>query len=75
MTIAAVASYTVLGMPLIMLGGIVTLLCFLFTASISIMNKRGTTFIPFKWHPRMAAISIALAISHAIMGFGFMLGF
>jgi hypothetical protein len=48
--------------------GIITLLSFLFTASIAVLNMKGIHRIPFKWHPRMAAVSIMLAIVHGLLG-------
>ncbi len=63
-----VSYYQIFGKPLIMYSGILTLLSFLFTASIAIMNKKGINKIPFKWHPRMAVISIILAIAHGALG-------
>jgi hypothetical protein len=63
-----ISYYLIFGKPLIMYGGIFTLLCFLFTASIAIMNKKGNSKIPFKWHPRMAKISMLLAIVHGAFG-------
>jgi len=62
-----ISYYLIFGKPLIMYGGILTLLSFLFTASISILNKKGINKIPFKWHPRMAIISIALAMIHGFL--------
>jgi len=64
----SITFYPVLGIPLIMYGGMFTFLCFLFTASISIMNKRGIHTIPFKWHPRMAIFSIVFGLIHGILG-------
>ena len=60
--------FLILGKPLIMYSGIITLLSFLFTASIVILNLNGISKIPFKWHPRMAIISITLALIHGLMG-------
>ena len=60
--------YQFFGKPLILYLGVLTLLSFLFTASIAILNKRGINKIPFKWHPRMAIFSIILAIIHGILG-------
>lgn len=60
--------FPIFGRPLIMYLGIITIISFLFTASIAIMNKRGITIIPFKWHPRVAKFSIALALIHGILG-------
>jgi hypothetical protein len=62
-----IALLPILGKPFIIYLGIITLISFLFTASISILNKRGVRYVPFKWHPRMAKISIALAIIHGLI--------
>jgi hypothetical protein len=59
--------FPILGKPLVMWLGIVTLLCLLFTAAISVMNKKGIHKIPLKWHSRMAGITIVLAIIHGIL--------
>jgi len=60
--------YAIFGKPLIMYLGIAVLASFLFTASIAIMAKKGMHFINFKWHPRMAMVSILLAALHGILG-------
>lgn len=62
-----ISYYLIFGKPLIMYGGIFTLLCFLFTASIAILNKKGIHTIPQEWHERMAIISILLALGHGIL--------
>ena len=58
----------ILGKPVIMYMGILTFLSLLATASIGLMNFKGYHYIPFKWHPRMAATTIILATIHAILG-------
>ena len=58
----------IFGKPVIMYLGIATLLSFLVTASIAVMNLRGIRIIRFVWHPRMAAFSICLAIIHGALG-------
>lgn len=60
--------YQIFGKPLIMYLGITTLLSFLFTATIALLNRRGIHKIPLVWHFRMAKISIALAIIHGLLG-------
>lgn len=57
----------IFGTPLVIYFGILTFASFLFTASIAVMSRRGMTIIPFKWHPRMAAVSIVIAIIHALL--------
>jgi hypothetical protein len=60
--------FPLFGKPLIMYLGILTLFAFLFTASIAILNMRGIRTIPFRWHPRCAAVAIALALVHGLLG-------
>lgn len=66
--ISQIALTQFLGKPLIMYGGILTLLLLLFTASIAIMMKKRIKYVPFKYHPIMARITIAVALIHALLG-------
>jgi len=63
-----ISYYIIFGKPLIMYLGILTLSSFLITAYIGFMTFKGKTEIPFKWHPRMAAVSLMLAILHSTLG-------
>lgn len=63
-----ISYYQILGKPLIMYSGILTLISFLFTALIAIMNKKGINKILFKWHSRLAIVSIILALIHGLLG-------
>ena len=56
------------GKPLILYLGVLTLLAFLFTAAIAVLNFKGIRTIPFKWHPRCAAIAICLGLVHGALG-------
>ena len=60
--------FLIFGKPLIIYLGIITLLAFLFTASIAFMTMKGIRTIPFKWHPRCAAVAIVLALVHGLLG-------
>lgn len=60
--------YPILGKPLIMYLGIITLLALLFAAYIAFMNMKGKSKIPLKWHFIVAKIAIILAIIHAALG-------
>ncbi len=63
------SSYALIfGKPLIMYLGILTLLSFLATAAVGVMNIRGITTIPFVWHLRLAGLSICLALIHGTLG-------
>lgn len=63
-------AYTLIfGKPVIMYGGIFTYLLFILTAAIGVLNAYfGIHLIPFKWHPRIAAVAIIAATFHAILG-------
>jgi hypothetical protein len=60
--------FLVFGKPLIMYLGILTLLAFLVTASIAVMNMKGIRTIPFRWHPRCAVVALFLALVHGSLG-------
>lgn len=57
-----------LGKPLVMYGGILTLFLMLTTATVGALNFRGITVVPFRWHPRLAVVTILVAMVHAIFG-------
>ena len=62
-------AYTLIfGKPLIMYAGLVTFVMLLFTATVGALNFKGIVIIPFRWHPRLAIITIILAIVHAFFG-------
>jgi len=62
-----ISYFLILGKPLIVWMGIITLLSFLFTAYIGMANLKGNNKIPFKWHKRLAKISVALALIHGFL--------
>ena len=64
----SVTYYMIFGKPLILYGGVATLLSLLVTAAVSTMNKRGIHVISFKWHSRMAALTVFLALVHGTLG-------
>jgi hypothetical protein len=62
-------SYTLIfGKPLILYLGLLTIFAFFFTAAIAVLNVKGMRTIPFKWHPRCAAVAICLALIHGALG-------
>lgn len=62
-------AYTLIfGKPVILYGGILTFLLLLTTATIGALNFKGIQVIPFKWHSRLALITILVAIIHALFG-------
>lgn len=64
-----------LGQPLVMYLGIITFLLLLFTATVGFLNFKGIAVIPFKWHPRLALITIIIALIHGILGLSILLNF
>jgi len=66
--IAKIAFVSILGKPLVMYLGILTFLSLLFTASIGYATVKGIRWVPFKYHPAMAATTITLATMHGILG-------
>lgn len=64
----SITYYLIFGKPLIMYLGILTLSSLLITAYIGYTNFKGDAKIPFVWHPRMARLTIALAVIHGTLG-------
>jgi len=58
----------VMGKPLIMYLGIITLAFLLAAALIAVLNKYGIYRIHPKWHPLVAQAAILLAIIHGFLG-------
>ncbi len=65
--ISKIAYTIILGKPLIMYFGIFTISFLLLTAIIAFLNLRAINVIPFKWHTRLAVVTIILAICHATL--------
>lgn len=66
--IGKIAYFLVLGKPLILYFGMITLLLFSLTALIGFLNFRGSRAISFQWHVRLAKISFIFLLIHAILG-------
>jgi len=73
--IASIAYYQFLGIPLVMYGGIFTLLLFLTAATIGYLMNKGIVVIPIKIHKLFALLGLIFAFTHAAIGmlayFGF----
>jgi len=63
-----ISYFLIFGKPLIMYLGVVTVLLFLTTSMIAILNMKGIATIPFVWHPRLAVLSLGLALIHGMLG-------
>ena len=55
------------GIPLVTWLGIATFLCLITTAMPGILVMKGSYHIPFKWHMRMAAITIFFVAIHVLL--------
>jgi hypothetical protein len=62
-----IAYFPVFGKPVIMYLGILTIASMLATASVPVLRKSAVN-IPFFWHIRLAAVTIALALIHGFLG-------
>ena len=68
MKVGVLAYTDLFGLPVIVWGGITTLFLMLLTFAIGFLNKRGIRVIPFKYHGKMAYITLTVAILHGLMG-------
>jgi len=73
--ISKIALTLFLGFPLVMYSGILTFLMILFTATVGLLNFKGIFIIPFKWHPKLAVITIIIAMIHAFFGLSILFNF
>ena len=55
------------GLPLVGYLGIMTFLSVLFTFVVGFLNRRSIRVFPFRWHPRLAKVSITLALIHGLL--------
>jgi len=72
--LSSLAYYPIMGKPLILYLGIITLLSFIITAIIGLMIYKGRK-IPFKIHPTMAGLSLILGITHGTLALSIYLAF
>ena len=74
--VAGIALYPIFGKPLIGYLGAITYASFLLTASIGFTTYKGIKgWLPFRWHPRMAAFSLTLGAIHGFLGLSIFLNF
>ena len=75
MSIASIAYMPVMGLPLVVVLGIVLFISLCITASIAVLKRRGgLENVPFTWHFRMARISILIALLHGFLGISVYIG-
>lgn len=65
--ITTVSRIAIAGLPLAFWFGIVTFACLLITATLGVVTLKGLYRIPFKWHMRMAVVTIFFAVIHVIL--------
>jgi len=67
MAVSAIGYSLVFGKPLVFWIGISVIIGLFVTAIIGFLNHKGNRAIPFKWHPRFAALTLMLAAVHATL--------
>lgn len=71
-----IALFTVLGLPIVVIGGLLTLLSFAATAYIGFANyKKFEHRPPFMWHPTMVVVSFCFAIIHGFFALSIYWGY
>ncbi len=63
-----ISYFLIFGRPLIWYLGILTFISLVSTATVGYLNFRGKMIIPFRWHPRLAALTLTLAVIHGTLG-------
>ena len=57
----------IFGLPLALWFGVATFICLFTTALLGVLVLKGRYNIPFAWHMRMAALTLAFAVIHVIL--------
>jgi hypothetical protein len=71
-----IAQSLILGVPVVVYGGILTLLAFSFTAYIGFTNHKHTDHhLPFIWHPMMVIISFSFVLIHMFFAISIFIGY
>lgn len=65
--VSSFAHIMISGLPVALWFGVITFLCLVTTATLGILVLKGRYNIPFKWHMRMAAVTIFFAVIHVIL--------
>jgi cytochrome b561 len=60
----SISYYPILGIPLVVYLGAITLISFIITALLAILTKKRIRRIPFKYHWTAAYLSLALGVLH-----------
>ena len=64
------------GVPVVVYGGMLTLLAFLFTAYIGFTNHKHTEHhLPFVWHSTMVIVSFAFVLVHMFVALSIFIGY
>ena len=67
MSVTQIAYTIILGFPVLIWGGLLTLSMFLLSASVGFLNTHGIRIIKFKHHKTIAYLAIAIALIHGSM--------
>jgi hypothetical protein len=65
--ITSLGHIVIFGLPIAVYFGIITFISLLTTVIIGILVFKGLYNIPFKWHMRMAAITVFFAVIHVTL--------
>lgn len=64
MSISSLGHIEIGGLPVALYFGILTFICLVVTAAIGFLVLKGKYNIPFRWHMRMAAVTIIVVLIH-----------
>lgn len=62
--ITSIGHIVIFGLPIALYFGIITFICLLTTVIIGVLVLKGRYHIQFKWHMRMAGVTIFFALIH-----------
>jgi len=62
-----IAYFSVLGKPLLFYFGILSFLCMLIAITLIMLNKKGITKIPLKWHMTFGSLAFIFGLVHVVL--------
>ena len=65
--ITSLGHMVIYGLPIALYFGIITFICLLTTAIIGMLVLKGRYNIPFRWHMRLAVVTIFFAVIHVTL--------
>jgi hypothetical protein len=61
-----ISYFPILGLPLLLWGGILTLVLLVSTVSVQLLNRYGVKVVPLAWHSRLGSATLIMGTLHGL---------